>query len=321
MPLRLAIPHREWLAQHWQGLAIGAGRILLIVLLALAVRALVNRAIQRVTRAGEGAGPALLRPLRERALPGLLEGSKLLEGRESTALLSERRKQRAETLGSILRSITSFAVLALALMLILGELGLNLGPIIASAGIVGVALGFGAQNLVKDFISGVFMLLEDQYGVGDVIDVGEATGSVEEVGLRVTRLRDIYGTVWYVRNGEIIRVGNKSQGFARVVLDVPVAQGADLERAGHIMRETAETLRADDDWSQSVLEDPKYLGVEQINPDGVVLRLTVKVRPGEQWRVGRELRRRIIDRFDAEDVSMPCSTEHIHIHAEGPPAR
>jgi small conductance mechanosensitive channel len=231
-------------------------------------------------------------------------------------LLSERRRQRAETIGSILRSITSFAVLGLAFVLVLGELGINLAPIIASAGIVGIALGFGAQNLVKDFLSGIFMVLEDQYGVGDIIDLGEASGTVEAVGLRTTRLRDVHGTVWYVRNGEIIRVGNKSQGFAQVVLDVPMSHKADLERAGQLMKATADALWQDEDWQEYVLEEPKYLGVEQINADAVVLRLTVKTRPGEQWRVGRELRLRIKERFDSAEVELAYPASQIFMRTE-----
>jgi small conductance mechanosensitive channel len=307
LPTNLAFVEPQWLSQHWEVLVTRPLRILLIVVLALVVRMLVNRAVRRLTKAAKGSTPALLRPLRERALPGLLEDS---------VLLTERRKQRAETISSILRSIASCAVFSLAVVLILGELGLNLAPIIASAGIVGVALGFGAQNLVKDFLTGVFMILEDQYGVGDVIDVGEATGTVEAVGLRTTRLRDVYGTVWYVRNGEIIRVGNKSQGYAQVVLDVPLAHHADLERAGRIMKETAETMWRDPEWSGSVLDKPQYLGVEQITTDGVLVRLTGKVRPGEQWRVGRELRRRLKDLFDAEDLGATYTSAQIYVRTD-----
>ena len=300
------IEQPRWLNEHRDVLVVKPLRILLILLAALVIRGLVSRSIRRLTQVGNGATPRLLKPLRERALPVL----------EHTALLSERRRQRAETVGSILRSITSFAVLGLAFVLILGELGINLAPIIAGAGIVGVALGFGAQNLVKDFLSGIFMVLEDQYGVGDIIDVGEASGTVEAVGLRVTRLRDVYGTAWYVRNGEIVRVGNKSQGYAQVVLDVPLSHRADLDRAGAIMKATADELWQDEEWQDVVLDEPQYLGVEQITADAVVLRLTVKTRPGEQWRVGRELRRRIKERFDAADVDMAVGTGQIFMRTE-----
>jgi small-conductance mechanosensitive channel len=304
--LDVAPEQEKWLSQHWHSVVIVPLRIVGILVVALLLRALINRAIKRLTRIGEASTPALLRPLRDRARPML----------ENTSLLSERRRQRAETIGSVLRSVTSFALLGLAAMLIVGELGINLAPIIASAGIVGVALGFGAQNLVKDFLSGLFMVLEDQYGVGDVIDVGEASGTVEAVGLRVTRLRDVYGTVWYVRNGEIIRIGNKSQGFAQVVLDVPMSHTADLELAGRLMHEAADTLVHEDEWQEAILAEPEYLGVEQITADGVVLRLTVKTRPGQQWRVGRELRLRIKERFDESDVELATAAGKIFMRTE-----
>src|SRR5690606_1086356 len=137
------------------------------------------------------------------------------------------------------KSIISGVVLAVIVTMALSELGVNIAPIIASAGIIGLALGFGAQTLVKDFLSGIFMLVEDQYGVGDVVDLGEASGTVEAVSLRVTRLRDINGTVWYVRNGEVVRVGNMSQNWARAVLDITVTYDADLVRVRQVLAEVA----------------------------------------------------------------------------------
>ena len=190
---------------------------------------------------------------------------------------TERRTQRAEAIGSVLRSFASLVILGIAVVLVLGELGVNLAPILASAGVVGVALGFGAQNLVKDFIAGIGIILEDQYGVGDVVDLGEAVGTVEAVGLRITRLRDIKGVVWYVRNGEILRVGNKSQGFAQVVIDMPVAHDTDLERCRAVMQEVADEMYADEEWAGVLLAPPESLGVEQITSEGVFLRLTVRV--------------------------------------------
>jgi small conductance mechanosensitive channel len=232
----------------------------------------------------------MLRPLGERAaVQGFLTNA---------GLLSERRRLRAETIGSVLRSVTSVAIFAIAAMLVLGELEVNLAPVIASAGVLGLALGFGAQNLVKDFVAGVFMILEDQYGVGDVIDIGDVTGTVEGVGLRTTRLRDDYGTVWYVRNGEVDRVGNKTQGFAHVVIDLPVPSESDIGQARRAIKTAADSLWRDREWSNIILEEPHMLGIEQLNADNVVLRLTVKTRPLQQWRVGRELRQRIKNQLD-----------------------
>ena len=176
--------------------------IVFIILLALLVRWLIARAIDRVVRrASEGSVPAII--ARTKA------GEVLADLRPGAA---DRRRERAMTMGSVLKSIASAMVIGIAGIMILAEMGVEVAPILAGAGIIGVALGFGAQNFVKDFISGVLMILEDQIGVGDVVDTGHATGTVEAVGLRVTRLRDDEGTIWYVRNGEVVRVGNASQG-------------------------------------------------------------------------------------------------------------
>ena len=193
-------------------------RIAITIIVAVIVRWLLHRLVDRLVRPVRGGVPRILRPFKER-----IESSRLIE---STGLLSERRGQRAQTIGSVIKSIISIIILSIAVMVILSELQVDLAPFIAGTSIVGVALGFGAQNIVKDFLSGMFMMLEDQYGVGDTIDFQLASGTVEAVGLRTTRLRDLNGTVWYVRNGEVLRVGNKSQGYAQVVLDVPIDASA-----------------------------------------------------------------------------------------------
>ncbi len=180
----------------------------------------------------------------------------------------------------------------------LAELGFAVGPLIASAGIVGVALGFGAQSLVTDFLSGIFMIVEDQYGVGDVVDLGEAIGTVEAVGLRVTRLRDVEGTVWYVRNGEIIRVGNQSQNWARTVVDVPVSHEQDLYRVQSVLKDVAHEVWEDEDFRSVILEEPEVWGVQEMTPDWITVRVTLKTAPLEQWGVAREMRERIKARFD-----------------------
>jgi small conductance mechanosensitive channel len=265
-------------------------RILVIILVSLIIRAILRRVIDRAVRPVRGEVPRLLRPFKER-----LESSSFLE---SAGLLSERRAQRAATLGSVLKSAASATIFVIAFLLILSELRVNLAPFIAGTSIVGVALGFGAQNIVKDFLSGMFMLLEDQYGVGDVIDFQLASGTVEAVGLRSTRLRDVNGTVWYVRNGEVLRVGNKSQGFAQVVLDIPIDAWADVDRASVAMRDVAQEMADEDAWSGVFLNTPEVQGVESMTREETVIRLVAKVRPLEQWRTARELRRRIRDRLE-----------------------
>jgi small-conductance mechanosensitive channel len=217
---------------------------------------------------------------------------------------SLRRVQRAETVGALLKSVASFGIWTLAGLMALGTLGLDLGPLIAGAGIVGVAVGFGSQNLVRDFISGIFMLMEDQYGVGDVVDAGPATGTVEGVGLRTTRLRDVSGTLWHIPNGEIRRVGNRSQGWARALVDVEVAYTTDLDDATRTIERVAHELYVDERWASKILEQPEVWGVEELGPDGIRVRLVAKTRPLEQWTVARELRARLKVAFDQAGIEV-----------------
>jgi len=218
---------------------------------------------------------------------------------------SARRMQRAETMGSLFKSIVTGLLVAVFGTMMLSQLGVDIAPIIASAGIIGIALGFGAQSLVKDFLSGVFMILEDQFGVGDIIDVGEAVGTVEAVSLRVTRLRDINGTVWYVPNGEILRVGNQSQNWSRTVLDVGVAYSEDLVRVREVLQDVAHQMWEDEDFQGKVIEEPSVWGVQDLAADAVTIRLVLKTTPGEQWAVAREMRQRIKARFDHEGIEIP----------------
>ena len=286
----------DWLAENARALIATPAKILLIVVVATLVRVLAHRAIRRLTeRTASGSVPTILRARRGRAAADT----------DPAGQVAARRTQRAEAMGSVLRSFSSIVVLGIAVVLVLGELGINLAPILASAGVVGVALGFGAQNLVKDFIAGIGIILEDQYGVGDVVDLGEASGTVEAVGLRITRLRDVNGVVWYARNGEIMRVGNKSQGFAQVVIDMPVAHDTDLERCRTVMQEVADEMYDEIDWAAVLLAAPESLGVEQITSEGVFMRLQVRTTNADQWRVARELRMRLKERFVLEGIKTP----------------
>jgi moderate conductance mechanosensitive channel len=227
-------------------------KIAFILGVAWVVNRLIRRAIRRlVLSMGEDKVQRRLSSLRDRAGVLAISGE----------LPSLRRVQRAETIGALLVSTSSLAVWVLAGLMALGTLGVDLGPLVAGAGIVGVAVGFGSQNLVRDFISGIFMLLEDQYGVGDVIDAGPASGTVEGVGLRTTRLRDMNGTLWHVPNGEIRRVGNHSQGWSRALVDVEVAYSADLDDAMDTIRRVADELWRDEEWAPTLLEQPEVWGV------------------------------------------------------------
>jgi moderate conductance mechanosensitive channel len=223
-----------------------------------------------------------------------------LEG--TASITQELNLQRATTLTGALSTALIVVIWVLAILMALGEFNFNLGPLLASAGVAGVALGFGAQSLVKDYLAGIFMIFEDQYGVGDSVDLGEAGGTVEAVGLRVTRLRDVEGTVWYVRNGEIIRVGNQSQNWARTVLDIPVALNQDLARVQQVLRDVAHDLWDDEDYRHLIIEEPSVWGVQDLTPNWVMVRVTLKTAPLEQWAVAREMRQRIKWRFDHEGI-------------------
>jgi moderate conductance mechanosensitive channel len=212
---------------------------------------------------------------------------------------SERRHQRAHALGSILRNAASVTIFAIAVAIGLGDLGVNLAPVLASAGVVGIAVGFGAQNLVRDFLAGIFMLLEDQYGVGDVINIGDATGTVEAVSLRTTRLRDVKGVVWHLRNGSLEKVGNESQGWARAVVDVPVPPSLDIPDTRQVMEQSAGTMWRERRWRKLMLEKPEVWGVQDISDSQVVMRVAAKTLPLRQWEVARELRERVKSALDA----------------------
>jgi moderate conductance mechanosensitive channel len=287
----------DWLAAAADWLIAKPAVIAFIVAIAWIARWLVYKAIARlVRRAAVGVVP----PVGHGALSDADESAKL-----TARVARERRRQRAETLGQVLRSVASFTIFTFAAVMVLSELGVNVGPLIAGAGIVGVALGFGAQSLVSDFLSGLFMLFEDQYGVGDVVDVGDATGTVEAVTLRVTRLRDVNGTVWYVRNGEIMRVGNMSQNWARAVLDVKVGYGEDLDRVRRVLGELFHDLWLHPSFRETVMEEPQVWGVERIDPDGIVVRVALKTVPLEQWAVARDLRQKIREKLRSEGIEMP----------------
>ena len=224
----------------------------------------------------------------------------------------ERSKQRAQTLGTVMRSIATAVIYSIAILISLAEFDINLAPLIAGAGIAGIALGFGAQSIVRDFLSGIFMLVEDQYGVGDIVDVGEATGVVEEVTLRTTRLRDVTGTVWYFPNGEILRVANMSQQWARAVLDVEVAYDTDIDQATGIIKEAADTLWRDKLEEATILEEPEIWGVQALGESSVAIRLVVKTEPGEQDPEDDEKPRERVHepRLDQRSASLPARLAH-----------
>jgi moderate conductance mechanosensitive channel len=294
------INHTQWV-NLGNLLARKAGALVTLVVIGLVIQFVLHRLIDKlVSKAEEG------------VLPDRLSQAAFGRAPEEPPPGSTRRVQRAKTLGTLLKSITSGVIVAIVLTMMLAEIGLNIGPIIASAGIVGVALGFGSQTLVKDFLSGIFLLFEDQYGVGDVVDMGEnLSGTVEGVSLRVTRLRDTNGTVWYVRNGELYRVGNMSQNWARTVLDVQISAREDVARVRRVLMDVIHDLWEDEDFDGVIIEEPEIWGIEAITPDAITLRVTLKTAPMEQWRVARVLRERIKSRFDHEGIQAPYPTSYV----------
>jgi small conductance mechanosensitive channel len=268
-------------------------RIALILLGAFVVNRLVHRTLSR----------SVDRLTRERAAE-----SEASSGRfdrqfiEAIRERSERSRQRTVTLAAVLRNVSSVIIYGLAALLCLGEFDINLGPLIAGAGIAGVAIGFGAQSLVRDFLSGIFIVLEDQYGVGDNVSLGEAAGTVERVTLRTTWLRAMDGTLWVVPNGEIRRVANHSQRWARVVLDARLAVDTDIDRALDVARRAAASFYEQRIGGDAVLEAPVVLGVENFVDGAPVLRITVKTLPGEQTEVARRLRVALRRAFDAAGI-------------------
>ena len=267
--------------------------ILLVILVAWAVDRVGCRAVRRAVRSVQTRGPL--------------------------RLATARAEQRMTTIADLLVRILRVAIWTVALFVVLDLLGINLAPLIAGAGIAGLAIGFGAQSLVKDVIAGLFIVLEDQYGAGDVVSIGDATGTVEDLGLRSTRLRAVDGTVWFVPNGEIRSVGNSSMGWARALVDVLVSHDADLELVKRVVKEEAEALAADQAWSEAVLEPPELWGVQALTADGITVRLVVKTAPRQQFPLARELRGRISARLRREGVRAPGQTLSVTTPL-GPPA-
>lgn len=267
------------MADFWEKLALAG----IVLVLALVLRAVLRLVIRRVVRVLVNRGHDRNDDLGARARRILAKAS---------GVTAERHRQRAETLGSLLRNIVDVVVTVVVVLTVLAIFGVPMGPLIASAGVGGVALGFGAQSLVKDYLSGIFMLAEDQFGVGDLIKVGELTGTVQEVTLRVTKLRDTTGTVWYVRNGEVLTLGNVSQGFSTAVVDVPVSIDEDPEKVQSVLRAALATMDQEPEFDDVLLEPPSVLGVGAISAGSMTVQVSVKTGPNQQWGPMRAVRER-----------------------------
>jgi moderate conductance mechanosensitive channel len=287
--------------------------ILLVVLVAILAsrlsRWIIKRSMLRFTDAGHQARVARLR---RRTPDALLR----------TDEWNLRTEARVHTLTAVFRSLATGFIWFVAAVWILDIVGVNFGPLIATAGIAGIALGFGTQTMVKDFIAGFFIVAEDQFGVGDVVDLGgEAKGTVEQVTLRATRVRDVEGTLWHVPNGQLTRVANKSQEWARALIDVVVPYQADLDAVTDLMQSVADDLTADDRWQHEVLEQADIWGVQDFAADGVHVRMVIKTRPAAQFGLLRELRRRLKSAFDTAGIAFAYAggPTEVVLRDEAPP--
>lgn len=331
-------PICEWVADRTDSVALAWTadialdlplQILVVVVVAVIATRVGRRLVVRAVRRLAGRSIESLSAIERRRRRRLAEGGPGADGpipaddgpdhRAGNGEAS-RLQQRIDTLAAVAGSMVTAVVWSVAFVVVLGLFDINLAPLFAGAGVVGVALGFGAQSVVADFLSGFFMLFEDQYGVGDVVDVGEATGTVEKFSLRTTTLRDVNGTVWHIRNSEILRVGNKSQLWSRAVLDIDVAYDTDLRLAEGIIQRVADELWRDPDFTAGdIIDPPEVWGVENLGADGISIRLVVKTDPAEQWVVGRELRLRIKEALDEAGIEIPFPQRTVWLRQDDAP--
>ncbi len=294
-----------WQSLLGQGLGIG-----IIIAVAAVVNLLGSRLIKRAVQRWIATGHS-----REETMSDSPEETVELRG----IIMSQRREQRAKAVGQLLRNAMTLLIWGTASLMILSRLGVNIAPLMASAGVVGVALGFGAQTLIKDYLSGFFMIVEDQYGVGDLVDVGPVVGNVEEVALRVTRIRDLSGVVWYVRNGEILRVANQSQGWTLAAAVIPVSYNTDLEVMRRIVSEVGDQMWADPETQAKMLGKPTFAGVDAVSGEAVYVRIAAKARASQQISLTRDLRERLKMACDKYGVVVPVLTRPLTYGPDGTP--
>lgn len=284
--------------------------ILVIVCCAVGLRMLVSRLITRVTKQAVDRS----------------SGDRLIEARRATRtsemsdlLMGHRRIQRAKAIASLLKSLATATIVVIAALLILAQFHIDIGPLLASASILGAAIAFGAQNLIKDYLSGISMILEDQYGVDDVVDLGPAVGTVENVTLRVTQLRDMSGVVWYVRNGEVLRVANRSKGWTMSSVTVAIAYNEDLDNVREIIEKVATDMDDDSKYDSMLLDKPVYAGIESVSGDAVFIKVSAKSAPEQQGAVSMIIRERLKVAFDRAGVKVPTLTTTAYPLAPGLP--
>nr|WP_246140102.1 mechanosensitive ion channel domain-containing protein [Protaetiibacter larvae] len=269
-------------------------RVLIIIVVATLIRLVLQFVIARVVR-------TIVTGVKKR------QGVHDTQALAATPLAAVRIVQRTRALGGVLSSVVTTVVVIVALLLVITTISPDAaGAFSLITAAVGAGLGFGAQNIVRDTLNGIFMVIEDQFGVGDVVDLGPATGVVESVGIRVTDIRDVNGTLWHVRNGEIVRVGNLSQGWARAIIDLAVPYEVDIEDVEARILATAVTLQHDPKWRRLIIEKPEVWGIESISAEAIVIRLVVKTRTSAKDDVARELRARLKRTLDDAGIRLPA---------------
>ena len=248
----------------------------------------------------------LLRIATKRAVKTIVAGVNRAQkdDRLDAVMVAQRLAQRTKTIASVLDNFTTWAITITALVMVLSEFGVNVGALIAVSTVLGAAIGFGSQSLVKDLLSGIFIVFEDQYGVGDWVDLDGVSGEVERVGLRVTEVRDIHGTLWFVRNGEILKVGNSSQEWAASLLDFAFAYDNDVDKVESIIKETAQAMRKDQEWADIMTSEADVWGMQHVSGEQFILRTSVRTLPNQQWSVSRELRKRCKAAFDKQGITL-----------------
>jgi moderate conductance mechanosensitive channel len=299
----------EAVSHTWDWLTGPGLRIAIIVVIGMVVLLVVQRMIRSTTEHIADGSSFLQR--------GIVRGAEMGGAlRKVSPVATARRTQRARTIGSVLRSTAAIVIGTITVFLVLDQVGVNLAPFIASAGVVGVALGFGAQSLVKDFLTGLFMLLEDQYGVGDVVDVGPAIGTVESVGLRVTKIRDSDGVLWYVPNGSVLRVGNKTQGWSNAVVEVKVDYFVDLDQVQTLLEKAAADVAKDEELRTVMEGNATVTSAEDLAFDAVTMRLVQRTVPAKQWKVSRALREAVRRELTGAGIPLAGQREALTAYQE-----
>lgn len=282
----------------------------------------------------------ILRIVGKRLLRGVVTGVEILqEGgyeqakrdadtlAEASPLLAARGVQRTKTIGSVLNNLVTWIIVGIAFVLIMDVLDFDATTLVASAGVAAAALAFGAQDIVKDMLNGFFMVFEDQIGVGDFVEIGTTTGVVEAVGIRVTQVRSVDGTLWFIRNGEIVKLGNKSQTWARVVFDLPAPYDADLEAFEDVVLSTARRIVELPEWKPYIIEQPEIWGMQSLTGESMVIRLVLKTTPAKNYDIETEIRRALKTALDAANMHLPIVNQMVvadaeslaHIHARRRP--